>query len=225
MNIPHSAAERVLVKICTNTSVEDARLAEDTGADYVGIIVEHPPSPRNVSLEQARIIAAALRKPVVAVTVNLPLQRLLEVHAMLRPAVLQLHGDESPEVVHALMERGISTWAVIAGESKAVIHRAQEMVATGAEAIMVDARAVSEGGVVYGGTGEHSDWATARRLVEMGVRTVLAGGLTPDNVAEAIETVRPWMVDVASGVEARKGVKDPEKVRRFIEAVRAMEND
>ena len=90
----------------------------------------------------------------------------------------------------------------------------------GADAILVDARAATSDGTIYGGTGQRSDWLLARALVSEGVRVVLAGGLDAQNVSSAIEQVRPWLVDAVSGVEARKGVKDPEKVAQFIAAAR-----
>lgn len=211
----------VLVKICGNTSVADARLALRAGADYLGVILEHPPSPRNVSLEDARRIAAAVDRPVVAVTVNLPLERLLHIHKMLQPAALQLHGDEPVELVRALKARDITVWAVAAGDTAAVRRRAVELWEAGTDAIQVDARAVADTGTIYGGTGQTSDWDAARALVAGGLRVVLAGGLTPENVAQAVRTVQPWMVDVISGVEAAKGVKDASKVERFVEAARS----
>jgi len=219
---PLKSPASTLIKICANTSVEDARLAERLGADYIGVIVEHPPSPRHLDLATALRIRAAVNVPLVAVTVNLPLARLFQIHTELRPAALQLHGDEPPDVVLQLNAEGITVWAVAAGTAETVQQRARELSEVGADAVLVDARQVTAQGTVYGGTGHISDWETARALVETGQRIVLAGGLEPGNVAEAVRTVRPWMVDVASGVEARKGIKDARKVQEFIDAVRAI---
>ncbi|MBV9866931.1 MAG: phosphoribosylanthranilate isomerase [Abitibacteriaceae bacterium] len=207
----------VLIKICGNTSVEDALMAERAGANYLGVIVEHAPSPRQVDLAQAQRIRAAVSLPVVAVTVNLPLERLLHIHEVMQPAAFQLHGDESPELVRQLKTHGITVWGVASGDTAFVRQRALDLSEAGADVIQVDARHESANGTIYGGTGQISDWQLARELVERGLRINLAGGLTPENVAEAINTVQPWMVDVVSGVEARKGVKDGEKVRKFIE--------
>ena len=209
-----------LVKICVNTSVEDAQMAARAGADYLGVIVEHAPSPRNVSLIRAQQIVAAVSTPVVAVTVNLSFERLLQIHEQLQPAALQLHGDESPELVRRLKAQGVLIWAVAAGDPEIVRQRALELTDAGADAVLLDARATSPNGIIYGGTGQVGDWDVARELVQSGMRVILAGGLTPENVADAISTASPWMVDVGSGVEARKGVKDEAKVRRFIEAAR-----
>jgi len=209
-----------LIKICGGASAHDLQLAEAAGADYSGIIVDHLPSPRNVALAKAAEMAATVATPIVAVTVNKSLEELLRIHELLHPAVFQLHGDEPPELIYALKERGFTVWAVASGDSEAVRQRAHAVVAAGADAVLVDARQNTEQGVIYGGTGHTSDWNVARELVDAGLRVVLAGGLGPENVAEAITQVRPWMVDVISGIEASKGVKDPEKLRRFVEAVR-----
>jgi phosphoribosylanthranilate isomerase len=216
----------MLIKICGTTTSHDVLLAARAGADYLGIIVEHLPSPRNVDLESAIEIRDALQRaglstPLVAVTVNLPIARLLEIQELLAPQVLQLHGDESPELVAQLVERGARVWAT-AGEGEAALQRASTLLGAGAEAILVDARAqTSSGTTIYGGTGKSSDWSLARELSQSGARVVLSGGLNPQNVAHAIEQVQPWIVDAVSGVEARPGVKDENKVRTFIEAARA----
>jgi len=208
----------VLVKICGTTSIHDAQLAAQAGAEYSGIIVEHVPSPRNVTLADAAEIAASVDIPVVAVTVNKSLEELLHIQGVLRPAVLQLHGDETPELVRELKQHNLVVWVVASGDAEAMRRRACVMTEAGADAILVDARTTSESGTIYGGTGHTGDWKVARELVDAGIRVVLAGGLSPDTVAAAIAQVRPWMVDVVSGVEASKGVKDPEKVRRFVAA-------
>ena len=212
----------VLIKICGCTSVHDAELAAQAGAEYSGIIVEHAPSPRNVDLTTATQIAAAIEIPTVAVTVNKSLEQLLHIHRVLQPAVLQLHGDEPLELIRELKSHGLTIWAVASGESEAVRRRAYTATEAGADAVLVDARSTSDSGIIYGGTGHTSDWNVARELVDAGLRVVLAGGLSPENVVDAIEQVRPWMVDVISGVEASKGVKDADKVRRFVSAARGV---
>ena len=207
---------RVLVKICGTTSVEDAQLAQRANADFLGVIIEHAPSPRNVNLEQARTIFTATSLRCVAVTVNKNLDELLQLHDELQPYALQLHGDETPELARALSTRNIRFWAACSGDTQDVKQRAISMSDAGAEAVLLDARASHDSGVIYGGTGLRSDWSLARELVESGLRVVLAGGLSPENVAEAIETVRPWAVDVVSGVEVRKGAKDAHRVLDFV---------
>ncbi len=209
---------QTLVKICGNTTLEDAQVAVRCGADYVGAIVEYPPSPRHVSLASAREIRRNLQESAVgfvAITVNLSLDELRRLHDQVRPDVLQLHGDETPELVVALKNEGYRIWSAVH-----TAQRAAQMHEAGAEAILVDARVATAGGTIYGGTGQRSDWILARDLINQGVRVILAGGLDAQNVKSAIEQVRPWMLDTLSGVEARKGVKDPEKVAQFIAAAR-----
>ncbi len=210
-----------LLKICGTTSPLDARLSQEAGADFLGVILNHPASPRSVSLETAREIAASTSARLVALSVNQPLETLLAIAGELRPHALQLHGDETPELVSQLAERGLEVWKAVSGEETALFEAAQRFREAGASAILVDARETSPQGTIYGGTGQTCDWNAARALVDAGFRVILAGGLAPANVARAIETVRPWMIDVVSGVEARKGAKDPEKVRQFAVLVKA----
>ena len=211
-----AAADRVLVKICGTTSIADAQIAQNANADFLGVIVEHAPSPRSVNRATARAIFAATNLQTVAVTVNKTLEELLQLHGELQPAVLQLHGDESVEIARALSTRSVRFWAACSGETDVAKMRALQMSDAGAEAVLLDARTQHDGVVTYGGTGLRSDWQLARELVERGLRVVLAGGLTPENVREAIQTVRPWTVDVLSGVELRKGVKDKHRVLDFV---------
>jgi len=210
-----------LVKICGTTSVEDAELSASAGADFLGVIVEHQKSPRHVDLEAARDIFAATELPVVAVTVNKSLEELLKIYDTLQPFALQLHGGESPELARQLAERNILVWAACSGEREISRHRALQMTEAGAQAVLLDARTTNGSETVYGGTGQRSDWELARELRESGLRVILSGGLSPDNVQEAIVIVRPWMVDVVSGVEAQKGVKDAVKVREFVQRSRS----
>lgn len=206
-----------LIKICGTTSLQDAQLAVQHGADYLGVIVDYPPSPRHVSLKDAIEIRRQLSGEVqfVAVTVNLSFDELRHVYTELQPDVLQLHGDETPQLVEKLKGEGYRVWVAVHNTQRAV-----QMRKAGVEALLVDARATTADGIIYGGTGQRSDWELARSLVADGIQVVLAGGLDTQNVAAAIEQVRPSVVDVISGVEAHKGFKDPQKVAQFIEAAR-----
>ena len=226
MNIPDNRVlDNVLVKICGTTSVEDAELAASSSADFLGVIVEHSPSPRSVSLEKAREVSSNCKLPVVAVTVNKSLDELLHINEILRPFALQLHGDENPELARQLVNCGIVIWAACSGEREIARRRALEMTEAGAQAVLLDARTTNSSETVYGGTGHTSDWELAHELRQSGLRVILAGGLSPDNVQQAIRFVRPWMVDVISGVEARKGVKDAVKVREFVRRAQQSHSD
>ena len=209
-----------LAKICGTTSVQDARLAHQHGADYLGVVIEHAPSPRSVSRETARAIFAATPLPAVAVTVNWSLSQLTQLGEELAPAALQLHGDETPQLVSALKSRRFVVWTACSGHGEVLLSRAREMLSAGADAVLIDARQTDGDQIVYGGSGHHSDWDAARVLAEEGARVILAGGLNADNVRAAIAEIRPWMVDCVSGVEARKGVKDEAKLRDFLQAAK-----
>ena len=205
----------MLVKICGTTSVHDALLAQTAGADFLGVILSHPRSPRHIEMETALAIRDAVSTPIVAVTVNLPLSQLLQINEVLQPHALQLHGDESPELVSQLVNRGLKIWCAIGGE--AARERANTLLYAGAEAILIDSRAATKTGeTIYGGTGERSDWNLARELAHSGARVILSGGLAPENVAQAIQEVKPWLVDIVSGVEEKPGIKDGGKVRGFV---------
>ncbi len=210
------------VKICGTTSLHDAQLALEAGADFIGVIVAHPPSPRNVPLEVARAIRDTAPQKSVLLTVNQNEESLRELAAAIRPAVLQLHGDESPSLVKALSQSGLRIWKAIHGDEAQLLELAHQYTEAGAEAILVDARETQPNGVVYGGTGKVADWNGARALVGAGFRVVLAGGLTPDNVARAVEKVHPFAVDCVSGVEAIKGIKDAQRVQDFVRAAKAL---
>ena len=125
--------ERPLVKICGTTSIEDAQMALEAGADFLGVIVEHPASPRHLSRENAAPIFRANLLPTIAVTVNKTLDELLFINAQLRPYALQLHGDETAELVRKLVQRDITVWAACSGEREIVRQRALQMTEAGAD--------------------------------------------------------------------------------------------
>ena len=200
----------MFVKICGTTSEEDALLAVAMGADAVGFIFA--PSPRLVAPRVAGEIARRLPPEVITVGVfrdEAP-ERVVEIvnHNGLRAA--QLHGHETAEQVRWVAERvPMTIKAFAAGDARVAGARDY-----GADVVMVDAASP--------GSGRVFDWNMVGD-VPHGVRLLLAGGLTPDNVAEAIERVRPWGVDVATGVEASPGHKDPRKLRAFVAAAKAAE--
>lgn len=204
------------VKICGTTSVHDARLALEAGADFVGVIVAHPPSPRNTSIATARLIRDEAPEKSVLLTVNQDEFALIELARTLEPAIFQFHGDESPALVAVLTQRGFRVWKAIHGDAAQLHELARKYTDAGAEAVLVDARESKPDAVIYGGTGKVADWNGARALVDAGYQVVLAGGLTPENVERAIQQVHPFAVDCVSGVEATKGIKDPDRVQNLI---------
>lgn len=206
---------RISVKICGITTVEDGRLAVAAGADAVGFVF-WPKSPRAVLPSTARLIAAALPPFVlrVGVFVDASPEEMRRVADEVGLDVVQLHGDEPPEAVSLAPRRAIKAVRVGPG------FRPEDALryAGRAGALLLDTRA--DGLDTPGGTGRTFDWSLVRPVREGTPFLVLAGGLTPDNVGEAIAAVRPDAVDVSSGVESSPGRKDPAKVRAFVDAVR-----
>jgi phosphoribosylanthranilate isomerase len=204
----------VRVKICGVTNWPDARLAVELGASAIGLNF-HAPSPRAVTPAQAWDIVRRLPPLVTAVGVfvNWPMQAVAALARALRLGAVQLHGDESPSEVRELS----GVFSVIKAVRVAPGFRLAALEPFGdAAALLLDG---FKGGL-YGGTGETADWDVARRARKYG-RVILAGGIRPKNVAEAIERVRPFAVDVASGVEARPGKKDAAKMRELMREVEA----
>jgi phosphoribosylanthranilate isomerase len=200
----------VFVKICGVTTEEDALLAVAMGADAVGFIFA--PSIRQVAVDHARDIARRLPAEVLTVGVfrdEAP-QRVVDMVHRAGLRIAQLHGQESAEDTAWVRERvGYVIKAFPAGSP--ALDSAKGY---GADLVLIDSHAP--------GSGEVFDWSLAEGA-PVGRRFLLAGGLTPANVAEAIEKVRPWGVDVATGVESSPGHKDPVKVRDFIRNARSAE--
>jgi phosphoribosylanthranilate isomerase len=214
-----SAASTLWIKICGNTTLEDAQLAAEAGADAVGFVFAS--SPRRVTAAQVAAITphlpASLEKIGVFVDATLD-----EIFATVRDCGLtgvQLHCEAGPGLPAQLRENfgtELRILRVVHFGPEAAHHAAAIMADKNVDAILVDSRTAT----AVGGTGVAFDWTSARETLfqstEAGRRLIAAGGLTPDNVAEAIATLRPWGVDVASGVEMAPGRKDPRKVRAFI---------
>src|SRR5262245_20363157 len=203
------------VKICglkTETALEAAL---DGGADYVGLVF-FPPSPRFLTLAAAAAIAAKARgrAKIVALLVDPDDTLIADVVAAAAPDVLQLHGQETRERVANIRSRwGIPVMKAVAVET-AEDARAGMRFSPAADLILFDARA-PEASTRPGGNGAPFDWRLLSGAKGRG-SFALSGGLTPDNVAEAIRITGADMVDVSSGVERRPGEKDPELIRRFL---------
>lgn len=202
---------RTRIKICGITSVTDARMVAEAGADAIGLVF-YPPSPRALDIDRAAEIVAALPPFVtpVALFVDPQPREVEHVLAACSVGLLQFHGDEPPALCRAF---GLPYLKAIRVRPEVDLLQSLAPYEDAAGWLF---DAFHEG--LYGGTGRAFDWdlmprAAARPLV-------LSGGLTPENVAEAVRSVRPWAVDVSSGVEAAKGVKDAARVARFIAGVR-----
>jgi phosphoribosylanthranilate isomerase len=202
------------VKICGITNLEDALFAADAGADALGFNF-YQKSPRYIDpLEAQKIIERLLPFVcVIGVFVNeSEPQRVAEIAAQLKLSAIQLHGDESPDYCSQLSE-----WRVIKALRVDPNFKPAHVGRYAVSAILLDAYKKGE----YGGTGEIFAWDIAKEAVQYG-RIILAGGLTLENVSVAVKTVRPYAVDVASGVESSPGKKDRNKVREFIIKVRSV---
>jgi phosphoribosylanthranilate isomerase len=219
------------IKICANTSLEDASLAAEAGADAVGFVFA--PSPRQVTPEQAAGIAPRLPPDPTQVGVFVT-HDFATIAETLRATGLhgaQIQGSFHASLLlqlraefgHGLFLIPAISWSLDGDPAASEQHLRDQLRAVAgsglADAVLLDARTAH----AAGGTGQTIPWDRARKVIaaEAGkLRVVLAGGLTPDNVAEAIRTLRPWGVDVASGVESAPGKKDPARVHAFIRAAR-----
>ena len=203
------------VKICGVTSVEDALFAAEAGADAVGLNFV-PASKRVIDLATAAHISDALGGAVelIAVVANRSVLELEELRAATGVDFLQLHGSESPDELELLLPHAFKAFAIATAKDAA---RAAEY---GGSRLLVDAKVEGE----LGGTGKRFDWSLAAPLAKQR-DLIVAGGLTPDNVVSALQALRPFGVDVASGVETAQNprAKDPARVRAFIAAVRSFD--
>lgn len=199
------------VKICGITSREDLDLVVGAGADAVGLVVDvDVETPREIEPDLAVELARATPPFVTTVLVTMPdvPESTVELAARIQPDIVQIHGASTPGDL-AYLSANVSGDVI-----KAVSPEEASTYETVADALLVDS--LDEDGA--GGTGRTHDWDRTRKLVEsLSAPVVLAGGLTPENVAEAIGTARPFAVDVASGVEKRPGRKDPEEVEAFLD--------
>jgi phosphoribosylanthranilate isomerase len=198
-----------LVKICGITNLHDALDAAEAGADMLGFNF-YDKSPRYVGVNAVCDILREVNVKAVGVFVNDELRHVCEIAAAARLDAIQLHGDEPPEFVRDLAAASgleiIKAFRVGDGFHTGPIFECR------ADAVLLDSFAKNE----FGGTGESFDWRIAVEVAAMGKRLYLAGGLSPENVAEAIDAVHPYAVDACSLLESAKGRKDATKVRRFI---------
>jgi phosphoribosylanthranilate isomerase len=201
---------RTRVKICGITRPGDALAAAQAGADAIGLVF-YPPSPRFLSVERAREIRDALPPFVqtVALFVNADAAQVSQVIGRVHPAMLQFHGDETAEFCGQFGLPYVKACRVRPGVDALTYLRPF----SGAAAWLLDSF-VPE----YGGVGESFDWSLVPS--ERDKPLILSGGLARDNVAAAVRRVRPWGVDVSSGVESAKGIKDAAKIAAFIAEVR-----
>ncbi len=213
---------RTRIKICGITRAADLRAAVDAGADALGFVF-YPPSPRYVTVEQAAALALATPPFVsnVALFVNPSLDEVRAVVAAMPIAQLQFHGDETErqcaEIAAAVQRPFMRAFRVKPDTSFADLLECEERYRAASpwfSSLLLDTYVDA-----YGGAGKVFDWSLIPK--ELAPRVVLSGGLSVQNATDATVLVRPWAVDISSGVEAAKGIKDASKIAAFIAAVRS----
>jgi len=204
------------VKICGLTRLEDALAAQQQGAFALGFIF-YPPSKRFIAADAARDILAQL--PAEAQPVGVFVNQMAEAQAAAKSLPLkglQLHGDETPDDCRRLRD-GFGGFIIKAfrlqGEADL---ETVSLYADAVDYILVDAVVTG----AYGGTGQLADWALARRAADLPKPLILSGGITPDNIAQALRAVRPFAVDLAGGVESAPGIKCPDKIKQLFDAIK-----
>jgi phosphoribosylanthranilate isomerase len=202
----------VFTKVCGITNPGDAREAAEAGADAIGLIFAE--SPRRVDVEEARKISIALPNGVlkVGVFVDADPEEVLSAAREVGLDLAQLHGDETPETVAAIRGAGLPVMKALRMRNAETLADIQSYEA---DLFMLDAWSAR----ARGGTGETFDWELAKS-VKGRDNIVVSGGLTPENVREAVEFFEPYGVDASSSLEERPGKKDGERVRRFVRAAK-----
>jgi len=206
--------DMTLIKICGITNLEDAVAAVAAGADALGFNF-YKPSPRYITPQRAREIIDQLPESVlkVGVFVNEESEIVQKIANESSVTAVQLHGHESPDYCHELANQYVIKALAVSHDFDAqVIERYR------VDAIMLD----TKHNTLHGGTGRVFDWSIAQQVRKLVPRLYLAGGLSPENVAEAIETVRPYAVDVCSSLETSPGTKNHNRMRAFITAARSV---
>lgn len=206
---------RTRAKICGITRVEDVQAVADAGCDAIGFVF-YPPSPRSVTQAQAEALVKAVPAyiQVVGLFVNSTAYEIQDILKTVPLDILQFHGDESPEQCQAIAQQVVRRWykAIQVKPDLDVVAEIQRYQAAGASAVLLDAWHPD----LKGGTGHSFDWST---FPQLDIPLILAGGLNPDNIEEAIHTTQAHAVDVSGGVESAKGIKDQQLIERFMQGV------
>ncbi|BAF58804.1 phosphoribosylanthranilate isomerase [Pelotomaculum thermopropionicum SI] len=222
------------VKICGITSIEDARLAAGAGADFIGVVVEIGFSPRSLTVEEAKAVFASAPVPAVALVFEMKPERIEHMVLKLKPFAVQFISPEGPDLAGRLkrLQPRLNIWQSLhlpakAGSSgvsfdeREVLRRVRQCREAGVDAVLFDTAAVLNGVTRLGGTGQTSNWEVAGRLVKASpLPAFLAGGINPANVRQAVEKVRPYGIDLCSGVEKSPGKKCPVKLKALMESLR-----
>jgi len=210
---------RPSLKLCGVTNTEDARLVSASGADYCGVLVNIRFSERSLSLAEAKNVGQAATIPIVILLCDPDMSLAEEVAREIQPYALQLLCRESPDFVKTLKKRvSCRIWKTVHCGTVAGQASPEAYVEAGADALLVDSADASDGTLRLGGTGKVGDWSAVIDLIQrIPIPVFLAGGISPENVEAALLQVRPFGIDLCSGVEAYRGKKDPEKIRALVE--------
>ena len=207
------------IKICGVTTPEDAVAARELGADYVGMILSQG-FPRSILPDEAVDIGLVAEAPLVAVLVDESLDEAERIAGLAGASVIQLHGDEDGEYAEELRRRGAwAIWKAVRVREPEDVTRAVEVVGPSVDGLLLDGWHRDR----PGGSGVSFSWKSVRLVrdrIPNDIRVIAAGGLNPGNVADAVQALRPDIVDVSSGVELYVRRKDPELVRAFVRNAR-----
>ncbi len=206
---------RTRVKICGITRIQDIKSVVDAGADAIGFVF-FPPSPRNVSVELAQELVKQVPAYVqtVGLFVNASSDEILEVLKTVSLDVIQFHGDETPEQCQKIAKLTGRRWykAIQVKPDLDVISTIKQYQQVGASAMLLDTWHPE----LKGGTGHSFDWS---QFPQLDIPLILAGGLKPENIENAIKTTKAYAVDVSGGVESAKGIKDQQLIEQFMQGV------
>ena len=207
-------------------------MAADADADYLGVVVEVPFSERSVPINSAAEIAQQTPIPTVILVFDRPTDWIIKAATQIKPFAIQLLGHEPPTQVAELKgSLSCEVWKSLflptenepEADEKVVFTQMEAHIDAGADALLFDTAEFSNGKARFGGTGNRSDWNLSAQFIQAcEVPAFLSGGIRPENVRAAIETVRPYGVDLCSGVEASKGVRDRQKLERLMKHARAV---
>ena len=219
-----------LIKICGITNKEDAIMVSDAGADYLGVLVNAPISPRSLTVEKAKEIFTSSRLPAILLTFDLKVARVMDLVHELNPFGVQLAGHESEQDIRNLRKLlDCEIWKTLHipadGTSQTDMHQVLDTMRTfieaGVDRFVLDSSVQKGTKMQKGGTGRSFDWSLARGIKDQAKTFLfLAGGIKPDNVSDALVRVNPDGIDLSSGVEETVGKKNPHLVRRLVDAVR-----
>jgi phosphoribosylanthranilate isomerase len=219
-------------KICGTTNLEDVRLSADEGADFFGVVVEVDFSPRALTVDDSGPLFAEPAIPGVALVFKMKEARIETMIQVLKPFAVQFLDPADISLLKRLKSAypSVEMWQSIhlpqAGQETDIVQvkkAVREYVDAGVDSLLFDTVAVSQGKKKFGGTGKTSDWKVVKGLIDTiqsPVPVWLAGGVNPENVGDALDSLDPYGIDLCSGVEARRGKKDPQKVKALMSTIK-----